>query len=388
MARYERNSWQAKLTRFLAEFDYPQIIALLILLTIGIIFIYSTGHQVGTVASSRFWLRQLQWISLGGCFWMVMAFTDYRDLKPLSWLLYGCCIVLLIAVLLYGTKIYGARRWLPLGSGIRIQPSEFAKLAVLLLLGTMLTSPRFNVNRFRDLLLFGTIVAIPFLLTAKQPDLGSAMILIPIFFALIFTAGLKWKYIIIAGSIICAVTVVEVVNEIGEYHPFLKTYQKERIMTFLDPERDIADRGYNQFQARLAVGSGGVWGKGIGEGTQNTLGFLPQTVSNNDFIFSVIAEETGFMGCLLLIGAYTILGYSMIRTAIATRDEFGRYLAVGTTAIIFCHSFINIGMSIGVTPVTGVCLPFVSYGGSFMLLSMTCLGILQSVYRASKREKY
>jgi rod shape determining protein RodA len=385
MVRYARNSWRNKLIRFMVEFDYPQIIALLLLLTIGVVFIYSTGQQVGTELAERFWIRQLQWISLGGCFWMVLTFTDYRDLKPLSWLLYGGCIVLLIAVLFYGLKIYGARRWLALGSGIRIQPSEFAKLGVLLLLATMLTSPRFNVNRFRDLCIFGLVVAVPFIITAKQPDLGSAMILIPIFFSLIFVAGLKWKYIIIAGSVIGVLTVVEIVNEIWEYHPLLKTYQKERIMTFLDPERDIADRGYNQFQARLAVGSGGAWGKGIGEGTQNTLGFLPQTVSNNDFIFSVIAEETGFWGCLLLIGAYCLLGYSIIRTAIASKDDFGRYLAVGTAAIIFSHAFINIGMSIGVMPVTGVCLPFVSYGGSFTLLSMSCLGILQSIYRNSKR---
>jgi rod shape determining protein RodA len=373
--------------KYIAGFDYIQILAVLLLLSIGLIFIYSTGQQVGTVSSSKFWLKQLQWISMGGCFWLVMACTNYRDLKPIAWIFYVICIVMLVVVLIFGLKIYGARRWLDFG-GIRLQPSELAKLGVLLVLSHVMTSVSFNVNRFKHLALAGALVAVPFLLIAKEPDLGSALILIPIFLALVFVSGLKWKYIITASVIVSAIVTAEVINEVGEFYPLLRNYQKERLLTFLDPERDITHRGYNQFQARLAVGSGGGTGKGIGQGTQNTLGFLPQTVSNNDFIFSVIAEETGFAGCMLLICSYVLLGFSILRTAFVTSDDFGKYIAVGAACIFFAHSFINMGMSIGVNPVTGVCLPFVSYGGSFMLLSMTCLGILQSVYRHRKERVF
>jgi rod shape determining protein RodA len=377
-----------RVINYVASFDYLQIISVLLLLAIGLIFIYSTGQQVGTVSASQFWLKQVQWIVMGTCFWTIMACTNYRDLKPLVWVFYVLCMILLVVVLVFGLKIYGARRWLDFGSGIRLQPSELAKLAVLLLLSYIMTLPAFNINKFRYVAWAGLLVAIPFLLIAKEPDLGSAIILIPIFIGLIFVSGLKWKYIITAGAILAVIITAEVINEVGEYYPFLKTYQKERLLTFLDPERDITHRGYNQFQARLAVGSGGATGKGIGEGTQNTLGFLPQTVSNNDFIFSVIAEETGFAGCMVLIISYILLTFSILRTAFTAPDDFGRFIGVGTACIFFAHSFINMGMSIGVNPVTGVCLPFVSYGGSFMLLSMTCLGILQSVYRHRKERNF
>jgi rod shape determining protein RodA len=160
----------------------------------------------------------------------------------------------------------------------------------------------------------------------------------------------------------------------------LRDYQKERIMVFLNPERDLNNRGYNQFQARLAVGSGGLYGKGFGKGTQNTLGFLPQSVSNNDFIFSVIAEETGFIGATALILTYILLIYTMLRTAWVAADPFGRYIAVGIAVVFFVHSFVNIGMSLGIMPITGLPLPQVSYGGSFLIFTMFCLGILQSIY--------
>jgi len=384
----ESDFFLKRVINYIASFDYLQIFSVLLLLSIGLVFIYSTGQQVGTVSASQFWLRQVQWIVMGLCFWTVMACTNYRDLKPLVWIFYVLCLILLVVVLIFGLKIYGARRWLDFGTGIRLQPSELAKLAVLLLLSYIMTLPSFNINKFRYLAWTSLLVAIPFLLIAKEPDLGSAIILIPIFIGLIFVSGLKWKFIITAGTILAVIITAEVINEVGEYYPFLKTYQKERLLTFLDPERDITHRGYNQFQARLAVGSGGATGKGIGQGTQNTLGFLPQTVSNNDFIFSVIAEETGFAGCSVLIISYILLTFSILRTAFTASDDFGRFIGVGTACIFFAHSFINMGMSIGVNPVTGVCLPFVSYGGSFMLLSMTCLGILQSVYRHRKERNF
>jgi rod shape determining protein RodA len=371
-----------KVFAYLKQYDFVQILAAASLLTIGVIFIYSTGRQAGTPLALNAWLKQLQWIFLGFCLWSFFAAGDYRLLKPLAGVFYGVCIILLIAVLVYGTKINGARRWLVISSlGIRLQPSEFAKLGTILLLSAVLTYQNIDINKFRYIALAGAVAALPFLLIVVEPDLGSALILLPLTVAIIFSAGLRWKYIIIASVLAGTVLTAEIANEVFKIHPLLKDYQKERIMTFMDPERDLKGRGYNQFQSKLAVGSGGMFGKGIGRGTQNTLGFLPQSVSNNDFIFSVIAEETGFAGCLALISAYIALIYSMLRTAFITNDRFGRYVAVGLAAVMFTHSFINMGMSAGLTPVTGLTLPFVSYGGSFIIFAMCGLGITQSIYR-------
>ena len=285
-------------------------------------------------------------------------------------------------VFFIGVKVYGATRWLSIAPlGMRLQPSEFCKLALVMVLSAMFASPMFKVNRLPCLLLGAGTVALPFVLIVREPDLGSALILLPIYLAILFTAGLKWRYILLAGVAISILGGVVVLNEAMQFRPMLKEYQRDRIRVFLNPELDRTDTGYNSYQARLAVGSGGLTGKGIGEGTQNTLGFLPQTVSNNDFIFSVIAEEVGFLGCLLLLAAYLALFYSIIRTAFLTVDPFGRYLAVGIAGIFFTHCFINIGMSIGLAPVTGLSLPFVSYGGSFMLMGLAACGLLQSVYR-------
>jgi len=266
---------------------------------------------------------------------------------------------------------------------LRLQPSEFAKLAVTMLLAAMFSSQLFAVNNLRCFALGALTVLVPFVLILKEPDLGSALILLPVFALIVFVAGLKWRYIIITLVLVLIIGAAGVINETMRFRPLLKDYQLARVKVFLDPESDLLHRGYNQYQAKLSVGSGGMTGKGIGEGEQNRLGFLPQSVSNNDFIFSVIAEETGFLGCVFLVFGYCLLLYSMLRTAFITPDPFGKFLAVGLAAIFFSHCYINIGMSVGLTPVTGVSLPFVSYGGSFILMGMTGLGILQSVYRKS-----
>ncbi len=376
------NSLFRKLFNYLKEYDYIQISALAALLLIGLIFIYSTGRQVGTPTATGAWIKQVKWIIVSIIAWAFFAGGDYRKLKPFSIVFYLLTILLLVAVLLFGAKINGAHRWLVFKPvGLRLQPSELTKLSVVLFLSSLLSTHGFNINKFRNMFIIGIIVLLPVLLIAKEPDLGSSMIFLPLSGLIIFAAGLRWRYIIIATSVILAVLSAEIINEVYQIHPILKTYQKERVLTFLDPERDLNNRGYNQFQAKLAVGSGGMNGKGIGQGTQNTLGFLPQSVSNNDFIFSVIAEETGFSGCLLLIGLYLLLFYSMLRTAFLTPDHFGRYIAAGMTGILLAHSFINMGMSAGLTPVTGLSLPFVSYGGSFIISALCGLGICQSVYR-------
>lgn len=379
-----RSGFRPRLADFAAGIDFIQIGALLCLIGTGLLFIYSTGAQIGGDHAASFFFRQLRWIGAGGILWLFCSLIDYRKIqyRILAVLFYLVTIVLLVLVFFIGVKVYGATRWLSIAPlGMRLQPSEFCKLALVMVLSAMFASPMFKVNRLPCLLLGAGTVALPFVLIVREPDLGSALILLPIYLAILFTAGLKWRYILLAGVAISILGGAVVLNEAMQFRPMLKEYQRDRIRVFLNPELDRTDTGYNSYQARLAVGSGGLTGKGIGEGTQNTLGFLPQTVSNNDFIFSVIAEEVGFLGCLLLLAAYLALFYSIIRTAFLTVDPFGRYLAVGIAGIFFTHCFINIGMSIGLAPVTGLSLPFVSYGGSFMLMGLAACGLLQSVYR-------
>lgn len=379
-----RNGFRPRLADFASGIDFIQIGALLCLIGTGLLFIYSTGAQIGGDHAASFFFRQLRWIGAGGILWLFCSLIDYRKIqyRILAVLFYLVTIVLLVLVFFIGVKVYGATRWLSIAPlGMRLQPSEFCKLALVMVLSAMFASPMFKVNRLPCLLLGAGTVALPFVLIVREPDLGSALILLPIYLAILFTAGLKWRYILLAGVAISILGGAVVLNEAMQFRPMLKEYQRDRIRVFLNPELDRTDTGYNSYQARLAVGSGGLTGKGIGEGTQNTLGFLPQTVSNNDFIFSVIAEEVGFLGCLLLLAAYLALFYSIIRTAFLTVDPFGRYLAVGIAGIFFTHCFINIGMSIGLAPVTGLSLPFVSYGGSFMLMGLAACGLLQSVYR-------
>ncbi len=387
--------------QFIISFDFIQILAMSILLGIGVVFIHSTGVQVGTNTSTMVYIKQLQWITIGFIVYFMVSLFDYRKLKIPSILFYICCIVLLILVFFIGLKIFGAQRWIQLPVlGMRLQPSELTKLAVIMLLATIFSSRIFSMesneedsgyfkrtNQLLCLAVASLAILLPFGLIVRQPDLGSAMILPPIGAAIIFVAGIKWKILAWILGITFIVSSLLVANEIAAYHdspyckPLLKKYQRERILTFLYPERDITGSGHNAWQAKLAVGSGGMFGKGIGQGTQNQLGFLPKTVSNNDFIFSVIGEETGFLGCLILIFSYQLLFFSILRTAFVATDPFGRYIAIGIFTLLASHVFINLGMSIGLTPITGLPLPLVSYGGSFVLTTMAALGLLQSIYR-------
>lgn len=363
------------------RYDFLQLGVILALLSVGFVFIYMTGENFSHEYAARMVWRQVWWVLVGGGAWFIMANIDYRELKVVSWIFYAGCIVLLILVLEIGTTSQGATRWLAMPGGLRLQPSEFTKLALVMTIAAALTTMNFNINRLSHLLLIITLTAVPFLLIMKEPDLGSAMILVPVSLTLIFIGGLKWRYILLGTIVFGVLFSAVVINEYKEYYPILKPYQKKRIITFLDPEYDLQGSGQNQNQARLAVGSGGFFGKGIGKGTQNNLGFLPRTVSNNDFIFSVIAEETGFAGCMTLLILYSLLFYTILRSALIAADDFGKYLGGGIAAIFLVHIYVNMGMSIGLTPITGLSLPLISYGGSFIVVSLTCLGVMQSIYR-------
>jgi rod shape determining protein RodA len=275
-----------------------------------------------------------------------------------------------------GTKIYGAKRWLNF-AGMNIQPSEFAKVATLLMAAKIASLKNFNIHNIFHLCFISAAALVPFALVTAQPDLGSALVFIVILAAVTFAANLSWKWIL--------VVIIAIAVAIPSAYPLLKDYQKERILVFLDQDRDPLNQGWTSRQTLLSVGSGGLMGKGILKGTQNTLGFLPKSVSNSDLIFSVMAEETGFMGSCCLLFLYGVLIFSMLRTAYLSCDETGFILSFGTAAMFFQHTFINIGMNVRLMPITGIPLPLVSYGGTFMISSVVCLGILQSIYMRSKK---
>lgn len=318
------------------------------------------------------------WAVISIIVWLILSYSDYNIPALASPAFYVLTLILLILIFVIGVKVYGARRWLDLGP-MRLQPSEFAKVATLLLLSYVASFNWFKVNRISHLFYFFMLMAVPFVLVLKEPDLGSSLVFIAIFAAILFCAKISWKWILV---VIIAIAVI-----VPSIYPFLHDYQKERILVFMDPERDPMNQGWTSRQTLLSVGSGGVTGKGLLHGTQNLLGFLPKSVSNSDLIFSVIAEESGFMGSLSMILMYMVLIFSMIRTAFIAKDSFGYYFAAGSAALFFEHLYINIGMNIRLMPITGIPLPLISYGGSFMLSAMICLGILQSIYMRSKNSE-
>ena len=375
---------QQQLLKFIKSLDFLQLGAIALLLTVGLIFIRSTGLQIDTAESRSFFGKQLIWIAIGTVVYFTVAAVDYRSLTARLIMIcgYALSVILLITVLFYGTKVYGATRWLNI-FGFRLQPSEPAKLMVICTLAAIFSAPRFSSGKLLCTAMTAATVAVPFFLIVIEPDLGSALVLLPVSGAMVFCFGIKWRYVLIGLAAVAAGISFVLLDSFREDPILLRNYQRDRIKTFLDPGSDLGNRGHNAYQAKLAVGSGGMSGTGIGRGTQNELGFLPHTVSNNDFIFSVIAEETGFTGVLGVLFLYAMLLYSILRTAFIV-SGLGRYIAAGVATLIFCHIFINIGMSIGIAPVTGLPLPLVSYGGSFILTAMTTLGLVQSIYRQAK----
>ena len=377
MYRPELNS--SFLKDFLRKLDYLQLVTVGILLTVGLIFIRSIGGQIGSETALNYFPQQLKWIVVGFAVYAGFSLIDYRSIqcRIAALVLYGCCVVLLITVLVWGKEINNASRWLVLGN-FRLQPSEPAKFAIITVLAILFGSTGWQQRRLPTFFATLLAVGVPFLLIVVEPDLGSAMMLVPIYFAMIFVAGLKWRYIVMVTVAALIAAGVGIWDFTREKPVLLRSYQRDRIRVFLDPKYDIQNRGHQPYQARLGVGSGGAYGKGIGNGTQNALGFLPQMAAHNDFIFSVIAEETGFVGVFGLLMLYVLLFYSILRTAFFA-PPYGRLLATGVAVLLFFHVFINIGMSMGVTPVSGLSLPLVSYGGSFMVITMAALGLVQSV---------
>ncbi|MEY3197108.1 MAG: hypothetical protein RLZZ59_476 [Pseudomonadota bacterium] len=299
-----------------------------------------------------------------------VAFLDLKTIYQFAWVIYLAVLVMLVVVELLGYTAMGATRWLNLGF-IKIQPSEPAKLAIIIALARCFSNIEHrNVNRFIYLSLLACIVIIPTALVIKQPDLGTGIIILVISSCVFFAAGVGiWKFITLGGSIILLSPII---------WNFLRDYQKKRIMVFLNPEMDPKGAGYNIIQSKIAIGSGGFWGKGLGEGTQSQLSFLPEY--ETDFIFAALAEDFGFLGCMLLIAIYALIIYISTTVAINAKSVFGKLLALGVTAMFTSHVFINMGMVMGLLPAVGVPLPFISYGGTMIGTMLVGFGIILNVH--------
>lgn len=363
---------RAAIGRFFARFDLMQIIPLTLLLTIGMCFVHSTGQQVGGHHVELF-SRQCVYLAVGLALWFMFIMMDYRWIGLSSVVFYPAVIAILVLVLAIGPVRNNTKRWIDVGP-VSLQPSELGKMAVLFAVAWLASLKRVNINKIWWLGLVAILTVIPFFLIYKEPDLGTAIVLIPLTAAILFAANLRWIYIAVI-AVFCIGGPIIAYNS-----PILKNYQKKRIDMFINPEGDRYGGGWNVIQAEIAVGTGGMTGKGYRQGTHTMLGYLPPKVADSDFIFPVIAEETGFAGTFSLILLYGLLLFSILRTALLASDLFGRYLCVGIAAILMTHVFINIGMCIRLVPVTGLPLPFISYGGTFLVAMLCYLGIAQSVY--------
>lgn len=384
----------------LKKIDWAITTTILILLSISVAFIYSAQFQsAGSVGST--WQRQIFFGLFGLGLYTLTAWIDYRIFTKWSGWLYSIVVGMLLIVFLY-PPINGAHRWITL-PGFTIQPSELAKPIILIIVSAFLASPSQDRESNKTFIMVLGLIMLPLLLIAIEPDLSTALVLVPASIAILLYSGIKRKWIIksiflfvLFGILMCVWikfetpidTKTEVEKEQQKFYlpevPFLESYQKDRIRVFLSDDLDPADTGWNKLQAQVAVGSGGLRGKGYLRGTQNMLGFLPRTVAPTDFIFCVIAEEAGFMGSISVVILYLILLVRCLRSAWRASDEFGRMLALGISTLLFCHIFINIAMTIGLLPITGLPLPLMSYGGSFMISTLVSLGIIQSIYQRRK----
>ena len=353
--------------RLYYHIDWALLVALLALCALGVTMIYSTTADP-TRAMSRMYLTQLYAIVLGLGAMVFMLTLDYRTFTDKSHIIYIGLLALLIYVLFLGNVQMGARRWIGL-RGFNLQPSEFAKVGVALVLAKFFGENR-GTPAWTDLAIGGVLTLIPFGLIAKEPDLGTAVTLLPVFLAVAYLAGMKMR---IVGVLFLALLVVAPIA----WKFALKDYQKSRMTTFLDPSQDAKGAGYQQIQARITVGSGGLTGKGFKQGTQGQLRFLP--VAHNDFIFSVLAEEQGFAGVLVALGLYLFVILRTLDAARLAKDRLGSYLVLGVLASFTFQVIYNITMSAGLAPVKGLTLPLMSYGGSSMVATLAGFGLVLNV---------
>ena len=382
--------------------DWITPVCLALLATFGVFFIYSAQLATGREQ----WAQQIVWLAVGSVVYSAVALLDYRLWLRWAHWVYLASLILLIFVLIpfIGSARMGARRWIDFGP-FSFQPSESAKLAVLVMSASILTGSKIGSVRdsLQTLIKLALAAGLPMLLIVAEPDLGTALVIVPMVFAMLYVSNLSLRFF--AGAVgVFALLVGMLAIDTWRYANFLEAhnlsptsdrgayeehsflplhdYQRNRILAFVAPDKiDPMGIGWNQRQSLISVGSGGLTGKGWTEGTQAKLGYLPRSIAHNDFIFSVIAEEKGFLGSITVIGLLAVVLWNGIRIAGLARDRFGQLLALGVTVLTGVHVFVNIAMTVGLVPVTGIPLPFISYGGTFVLSCCLLQGLVQSVYR-------
>jgi rod shape determining protein RodA len=362
------------LLRKLLGLNWVLLLTMLALAIFGVVAIYSATYMREESVASEFWRKQANWVAVGFLAFIVTSLIDYRWVRWGALPMYLAGIVFLVLTKFIGSKVYGARSWLHVGP-INFQPAQLAVVAGIMVLALFLSH-----NQFRDmhpmlkLLLCGVIVGAPCLLIMLQPDLGETIIWGPVLLALLFVGGMPLRYLVCIVLIVAAM--IPIAINLG-----LKPYQQERITAFINPEIDKQGSAWAINQSLIAIGSGGWAGKGFkAPNTQIEMGFLPATAVHNDYIFSAIGEQWGFVGGMFLVGAFALLLLTCLFVAFFAGDQFGLLLAIGITSLIFTHIFQNIGMTISLLPITGVPLPLISYSGSFVLMIMFGLGIVNSVW--------
>ncbi len=426
---------------FFNKIDVVLVGAVFLAIIFGILLIYSAGFDPATAVNKGLYKKQIIWFIIGVIFMLVMSIIHYRALGDYALYIYGFFMFVLVITTAFGRPIRGSSSWLTFGY-FSIQPSEFMKLSVVIVLAKYLELRERDIRNFRDLFIPALVTLIPILIILKQPDLGTAAIFIPILFTMLFLGGADvshllsvvlivaiavvfpmlltyWEWagykggsflvqmfvhvnvlVTVAGvllfiavstfithyfvnkSFLRRIYIPATVMSLGIFlsvaiQKWFKVYQKKRILVFLNPDLDPHGSGYNIIQSKVAIGSGGLFGKGFLHGTQTQLGFLPEKTS--DFVFAVAAEEFGFVGAIILLIILGVIIYRGIQISLDTRDKFGALLAIGIVSILFFHILINIGMVIGIMPVTGLPLSFFSYGGSNLFMVMIGVGILNNI---------
>lgn len=361
-------------------FDITLVIIPLIFLAVSVAVIYSLVS--GTV-NQELGYKQLAVGLVSFLIMLGVSFIDYRFFKGTAWLFYLASIFLLILVELFGKTVKGAQNWLELGF-FQLQPSEIAKIFLIFSLSSFL-SGKIGKLRYRDILFSFLLIIPPLFLIIKEPDLGTALVIIFVYLVLVFVAKpSKIQSLSIIGiiTLVAAFAVLAYVR-IPPFSGFLKDYQRQRIAVFLNPKLEPYKQGYNVQQAQITIGSGGIIGKGLGKGSQSQLQFLPE--AHTDFIIAGIGESFGFVGIFVLLSLYTFLIIRLFDIAQIARDNFGMIVTTGIAAMILIQTLVNVGMNMGLMPVTGITLPFLSSGGTSLLVSLFSLGIAQSIYIRHKK---
>jgi rod shape determining protein RodA len=351
----------------LRDFDWPMFLIVLMICCIGVLQIFSA--TIGTQWDG-YWWKQIIYILAGVVLMWIVAQIDYHALLGHVFSMYGACVVALLAVLLFGKAAFGSARWIALPGGLHLQVSEFAKLVIILLVARFMTELKSDVLTIKDLLKVAGLVFVPAILINVEPDLGTSLTYLPILGVGVFLAGMPWRYW-------AAIGVIFILVLLPGYKYALKDYQKERVKVLLGEDSDPRGSGYQVNQSKIAIGSGGMWGKGVTKGTQTRLRFLP--VPDKDFIFSAFAEEHGFVGVMLVLSFYLILLMQIVQNAQTAPDRAGMYICMGVAALVLFHILVNVGMVIGRMPVTGIPLPLMSYGGSSIWSSFMMLGLVNNV---------